>query len=161
MNISLTFLADSPIYQREKLYEIWQETDADVPKTNCEFVEQPDVVVNNMRIVADQLDFESTGFNYLKAPSSVKLSGADCTSDDNAKVHQYLMETIQLVKSEMSADDVICFDWRVKNCNFARCSDSNGHLRSIAKTQTTIPSESSMPPNLDGATLYPRHMWCI
>lgn len=158
MNATLTFLADDPKYATEKLYELWRETGPGVPKSNCRFEERSSIPVLDMREYQDRLGYDSTGFCFFQHPSTVHLSGQDCSSRDNVKIGLYLNETIDLIKAKFGGDKVICFDWRVT----LLCIGPNPQnpslmfsLDSTARTRASIRSARTMPHSL------PARMYCL
>lgn len=111
---SFHFIADLPQYDHEKLFEIWRETEPNVPKSNCEFQELDGIKLHNMRTANIRLDYDTTGFKYLHAPSAAALRDIDCVeNEDNPRLSAYLEETIAIAKEQFNSDQVICFDWRV------------------------------------------------
>lgn len=112
--VSFHFISDLTRYEEEKLFEIWQETGPNVPKSNCEFEKLDGIKLESMRTADIRLDYDTTGFKYLHAPSMAALRGVDCVeNEESPRLDQYLDEIISLIKVQFSTEQVICFDWRV------------------------------------------------
>ena len=112
--VSFHFISDLPRYEEEKLFEIWQETEPNVPKSNCEFEKLDGIKLKNMRTADIRCDYDTTGFKYLHAPSMAALRGVDCVeNEESLPLNAYLDEIISLIKAQFDTDQVICFDWRV------------------------------------------------
>lgn len=112
--VSFHFISDLSLYENEKPFEIWRETEPNVPKSNCEFQQLDGIKLHNMRTTDLRFDYDTTGFKHLHAPSTASLRGIDCAeNEDNPRLNAYLEETITLAKAQFSSDEVICFDWRV------------------------------------------------
>ncbi|KEQ78639.1 hypothetical protein M438DRAFT_360323 [Aureobasidium pullulans EXF-150] len=113
---SFHFLQNLPEYQTEKPYEIWRESPEHIPKSNCKFEERHGIILRNIR-ECDPRDFDyaTTGFKPLYSPCIEPLSSEDCTSlEPTGRLLRYLENTIELVKSQLKAKEVICFDWRYR-----------------------------------------------
>lgn len=113
---SFHFLRDLDIYHTEKPYEIWRESDPSIPKSNCKFEEHTGIAVHNMREQHPPglFDYEGSGFRFLHAPPQHGITGEDCQAvDPSPRLQAYLEESIETVKEQLDASNVICFDWRV------------------------------------------------
>jgi hypothetical protein len=114
--ISLAYLQDLPLYEKEKPYEIWVSGAKGVPKTNCEFHECKNIPLYDVREHDNLNDFNlnTTGFKFLTHTTR-------CLPDPNIfqqpgqenSMVPYLDETAQLVKEIMAAKKVLAYDWRV------------------------------------------------
>lgn len=71
-----------------------------------------DIPIQNLRGQEDQLDLQRNGFQYLKFAPKTYVH-----PEEDDKVSSYLEEVTELVKAELKADEVICYDYRV--CTFA------------------------------------------
>jgi hypothetical protein len=117
MLTSLTFLADLPIYDTEKPYQIKGFPDIDeAVRTNVVRLKHDGIDIANARDLPCEMTFEECGFRWLHHASkfAVKSSDFEAKSDDNPYVLGYLQETMDLVRTELGAKSVLCFDWRVR-----------------------------------------------
>jgi hypothetical protein len=112
MEVTMSFLSELLIYKTEKPFDIYREVPAGAPTSNCEF-EEHNIKVQDAREVQNSLSLNSTGFKFLRAPSKVDISSIDFQDRASNSITAYLRETMSLVKDEMRADRVLCFDWRV------------------------------------------------
>jgi len=117
LKASLIFLKNSPVYAREKLYEIWlPETPSGIPKTNCEFNTHNSVPILDARTRRNDIGLDKSGFTFLEHHSSFLPTSQDLLDGERPKqLSGYLNETVNFIKSLLNADDVICFDWRVSD----------------------------------------------
>jgi hypothetical protein len=112
---TLTYLSDLPLYKCQKVYEIWaSEAPSEIPKTNSEFTDHENVEIFDVRTNSVITGLDTTGFVFLNHLSSALPTASDMLATETAPaVSAYLEEVIQLVRDFVSADNVICFDWRV------------------------------------------------
>jgi hypothetical protein len=120
---SLTFLSDLQSYEFEKPYELYLPTEPEVARTNCQFTEHH-ITVRDVRCEEDtsKFDLDASGFKFVNH-SSLKLPTSslfDDAENANLKLVPYLEETAALVKSQLGASHVICFDWRVSTYRLYR-----------------------------------------
>ena len=115
VSATLTYLSDLPIYQNEKLYELWvSEPPADIPQTNSEFTEVHGISIHDARQLTDRCSLDSTGFAWITHMSNFLLNGEELLKGDQPeKLKAYLEECMDLVKERLEAEHVVCFDWRV------------------------------------------------
>ncbi|KAJ5113780.1 hypothetical protein N7456_002314 [Penicillium angulare] len=119
MHVSMTFLSDLPIYEVEKPYDLYTPVPPGQRSSNCEYTEHNNILLHDVEELQNHSDLEVTGFKFLHAPSNATLESQDL--EDAAKaptaIQPYLSETVDLVKDELNADKVICFDWRLRRRN--------------------------------------------
>lgn len=116
MLTALTFLADLPIYETVKPYQIKGFPDVDdAVRTNVVRIKKDGISVENVRKSTRETEFEECGFRWLKHESkyAIKSDDFEARSDDNPFVLGYLQETMDLIRAELGAKAVFCFDWRV------------------------------------------------
>lgn len=114
MTATLKYLADLPLYRVEKPYSLYGFPEDVTPKSNCEFEIRSDITVQNARGREKDFTLEGCGFEFHTTPSKCRLTAKvfENQSERNT-VWQYLNETIDHVRSQLKADKVLCFDWRV------------------------------------------------
>ena len=115
MRDNLQFLCDLPIYKDEQPYELYGFPEKESDKqTNCN-METRTVTVLNVRDMAEALDIEEHGFKFIQHASNCDLEPThfEVVGGDQRELMAYLDESIELVRSELHATKVICFDWRV------------------------------------------------
>jgi hypothetical protein len=111
MEISLAYLADLPLYKKQKLYELWRIEVPELSKTNCIY-EDRKVLVHDVRCCPSETGLGRTGFEFLSHESNFsQLIKSEASS--MSAVQRYLEETVALVKKQMGAEMVIVYDWRV------------------------------------------------
>ncbi|KAF1954824.1 hypothetical protein CC80DRAFT_550002 [Byssothecium circinans] len=118
MKAALSFIADLPLYEEEKPYELWlppEQLPKDIPVTNCQWIRQPDIEIEDLRKSNAAVALDTTGFKYLNDPLDFELQGEDLMSDtESENLVRYLNGTVDRVKKEFKADKAICFDWRYR-----------------------------------------------
>ena len=118
---TLTYLSKKAEYDREKVYEIWQTNEpSEIPRTNSHFTDHAKVLIKNIREHKLELGLDTTGFDFFDHTSRALPSSADLVSTNTSeRLFAYLDECIEVVRERLSADAVVCFDWRV-NLLFCR-----------------------------------------
>lgn len=122
MLTSLRFAKDLERFKTEVPYELFgYPNGASNRITNCEYMTVNNIRVHDIRSTPKDYGIDTTGFKYIHHKSSCELQAenferAGNSVDNNPVVLAYLDETITLVKNELAADQVICFDWRVCPC---------------------------------------------
>ena len=125
IRVELNHLADLPLWEKEKPYELNVDLPPGVPYTNCEYTRH-EVDIRDLRTSDTELGFDTTGFKYIKHSSQClpPFDGLGDESDDSAVV-PYLAETIKLVQEQLEAEKVVAIDWRVctsiASCWAPRC----------------------------------------
>lgn len=107
--VRLTYLDDLSVYDHEKPYELWVNATPALPRTNCQFVEF-DVPLKDVRNVSNCPSFEETGVKFLSHKSAFTFQER---APDQDNMDGYLAESAALINTEMNADKVFIFDWRV------------------------------------------------
>jgi len=122
MFATLQFLTDIPLYQTEKPYKLLNFPS--IPpelSTNCQYINRHGIRLNSVRGREDQFSVDQCGFQILKHRfrcTPTRSQFEDRLQRDHL-VQEYLSEVVYLVKKELCADRVFCFDWRVRR-TFAR-----------------------------------------
>jgi hypothetical protein len=120
--VSLRFVADLPLYESQKPYEIWlEDLPPGIEKTNVRWDEHHNIPVRSMR--SHHSSLETTGFTYIHhrsqhLPEFVTYSknGEDFSTFTEGKgIEPYLHETTNLVKEIMGAEKTFIQDWRVSS----------------------------------------------
>lgn len=120
MLTQLRFAEDRDIFRKEVPYEVFgYPTPTSERITNCLFEDIDRVKIEDVRDSPEQrYSLDTTGFTYIHHHSQCELDSkyfekAGSSVENNPTVLAYLDETIQLVKDQINAKKVICFDWRV------------------------------------------------
>jgi hypothetical protein len=113
--VSLTHLADIPLWKHEKPYQVdIKGLDPNVPRTNCVYTE-PQVKIQDGRAAGVAFSLDTTGFVYLKHNSKFLPTIAQLKEhDQTAAFAPYLRETMDLIKAHTGAEMVVAIDWRVR-----------------------------------------------
>lgn len=146
MLTKVKYLRDSRLWDIEIPYELFGYPVYDSGRiTNCEYVTFDNVPVKDVRDIVSPFDLESAGFTYIKHHSTCPLLaehfekvGSDLSN--NSVVAAYLEETMSLVERQLSAEKVICFDWRVRLSKLLEShntDESKFSLEGAAPPQTT------------------------
>ncbi|KUJ06622.1 uncharacterized protein LY89DRAFT_726492 [Mollisia scopiformis] len=117
MEISVTFLSDLQSYRIEKPYELYLPTEPSVARTNCQFTEHDKITIRDIRYEdTSKFDLNTSSFKFVKHSSSKLPTSSLFNNAENAnfKLVPYLEETAALVKSQLGASHVVCFDWRYR-----------------------------------------------
>jgi hypothetical protein len=111
---SFQFLSELPLYETEKPYELFMYTIPEgLPKSNCEYTQHDCIAVNDARGIEDDIRLQDCGFCFLRA-DHVPVPTMDCfESGTQVEISQYLNDTVSLLQQHLSADRILCFDWRV------------------------------------------------
>ena len=115
MLMCLSFLSDIPLYDIEKPYTLFNLPQEAIKPSNCVFFDQDCIPVKDLRGHEHSVTLEKNGFTFLRYTSRLTPSSYafQSTRSDDPFVKNYLEETMQLIKSHVKADRVLCFDWRV------------------------------------------------
>jgi hypothetical protein len=118
----MRFLADIPLYGKEKPYELWlDDIPEGVPRTNVMYDHIKGITVKDMRAY-DELSLDTTGFlflhhesQYLPSFDTPDVPGPMHLSSlrDEKVLDAFLEETANLVKDFLNANEVLVQDWRV------------------------------------------------
>jgi hypothetical protein len=110
----LSFLADLPLYEKEKPFLVLLPPDApldpSVPRSNLLY-ETHKVSVHDIRNETKTV-LEESGFQVLSHKSSVTFAD-DIYANEFSTVQAYKNETEELLKTKLGAVHVICYDFRV------------------------------------------------
>lgn len=111
----MSFIADIALYDKEKPYELFMNAPVGIQKTNCQYVDHHSIEITDARGHEAQFQLDTSGFVFLKRPYIADLRASDfSTNDDEAlRVLPYLQFTTEIIKNLLSAEKVVCFDWRV------------------------------------------------
>ena len=109
---SFKYIKDSPVFQSEKpyFYQGPLEPDQERFRTNIVF-ETHDVLVKDLRSSVASLSFRRHGLQICSRPS--QFTGR---LDTQEGLTNYLNETNDMLRKEIGADVVICYDAKVR-CN--------------------------------------------
>lgn len=114
----LSFLANIPLFEVEKPYEIYFPLPTEFPKSNCQFEDYDGVEIHDARGHEESFSLEKSGFAFTQFTSAVALSieAFEDPSNYTTVVLPYLRETVNFVRESVKGTErVICFDWRVSN----------------------------------------------
>ncbi len=82
------------------------------------FVIHANIPVNAIRGRESEYSLEECGFEIHNRPSSCQLVSQTFENVEGRElVWQYLKETIAVAEETLKASKVLCFDWRVCECN--------------------------------------------
>lgn len=114
MHATFEFLEDLDIYKEEKPYEIWAPNNTSLAPSKCHFK------TRNIKLISarelDELeipDFKKCGFEWVSVPEAMRLSRDEFRAS-NDKIDDYLEKVVEFTKEKLGAENVICFDWRVR-----------------------------------------------
>ncbi|KAG5820385.1 hypothetical protein H9Q74_000615 [Fusarium xylarioides] len=117
---SINFAKSSPLFQREAAYELFGFPTYDSPiVTNIDIQTVHDIKIHDVRNEPSVCNLHASGFEFIKHKSSVPLlayhfENANGKTGNAQVVMDYLEEATTLVKTHLSTDKVICFDWRLR-----------------------------------------------
>lgn len=106
---SMNFIADIPLYHSEKPFNCQAKDLPGGEITNLVFETNSGIPVQDVRGRQNEFTLKEHGFMFVNHESQVK---SEVGSMDF--IHQYLEETIGLLKQQFQADKVICYDLRVR-----------------------------------------------
>lgn len=115
----LSFVKPLDIFKSEVPYELFGFPDSTSPRiTNCQYMTVDSINIQDIRTTSEILSLDTTGFKFIRHKSSCSLTAehferAGSSITGQPVVHAYLEETLNLIKNELGADKVLCFDWRV------------------------------------------------
>jgi hypothetical protein len=114
MEATLEYLADDPKWEKEKPYKILFKTDSTIPQSNCRF-ETGKAHVQNVRQLARQHSIEIDGFELVQSPiQALHAADFEDPQKEESVVVPYLKATMEFVKNRLSAERIVCIDWRVR-----------------------------------------------
>ncbi|KAK3358834.1 hypothetical protein B0T25DRAFT_77298 [Lasiosphaeria hispida] len=140
---AIKFLADSPLYETQKPYQLYRSAQDGGDVSNLIFHEQKDVPVRNARGHEDQFKLSTHGFQWLKIPSRVQA-----TPGTDVFIQEYLAESLELITKLMSPDKIIGYDCRTRK------NVPKSEIRGDRKSRTTpVPAapEAHVDQTVDGA----------
>lgn len=122
MRTTLKYLANDPLHEWEKPYEMFGLTEVpENQRSNCQYMTIDGIQLLDVRDSNETFSLKDQGFKYVHHRSKCPLSADDFEKPGDAlnpNVDAYLKETIAFVRNELGASQVICFDWRVgSDCN--------------------------------------------
>ncbi|KAL3421438.1 methionine permease [Phlyctema vagabunda] len=92
-----------------RIYEGDREPTIPGTPLNPTYTKISDIPLQDLRGEEDELELARNGFQYLKlAPKSY------VHPDEDDNINSYLVEVTELVKAELKADEVICYDYRFR-----------------------------------------------
>ena len=117
MEATLEFLADIPLWKEERPYQIFFKTDGAVSDSNCHFETHSGVHIEDVKALTWKPTLETDGFELVTTHYQKNLSipNFEDPSKMQSVVIPYLQLTRSFLKSRLGAEDVICFDWRVRS----------------------------------------------
>lgn len=116
MEATLEFLADIPLWKEERPYQIFFKTDGAVSDSNCHFETHSGVHIEDVKALTWKPTLETDGFELVTTHYQKNLSipNFEDPSKMQSVVIPYLQLTRSFLKSRLGAEDVICFDWRIR-----------------------------------------------
>ena len=111
---SIAYIEYEPRFESEKPYICLLPNLVEFEPTNCRFSSKKQTTVRDLRPVKDKIAFEDAGFTVVWHRSSLlcdigTLNGVKVSDE----LTNYLDETRLFAQHYFSADQAICFDWRV------------------------------------------------
>ncbi|KAK0710740.1 hypothetical protein B0H67DRAFT_264119 [Lasiosphaeris hirsuta] len=123
---AIKFLADSPLYETQKPYQLYRSAQDGSDVSNLIFHEQRNVPIRNTRGHENQFKLSTHGFRWLKMPSRVQAApGTDLY------IQEYLAESLELVAKLMNPDKIIGYDCRTRK------NVPQSEIRGDRKSRTT------------------------
>jgi len=118
MLATLSYIAESPVYNHVKPFEIIGLTSEKVPnrqRTNLVYEVQNAVPVTEIRSAKESVSLDAHGFTWIKHKSMYLADPRPFNSvdDDHGTVESFLEETIAMTKEALGASSVYVYDWRV------------------------------------------------
>lgn len=114
MEATLEYLVDDPKWDKEKPYKIFFKTDSAIPQSNCRFGTGK-AIVQDVRQLARRHSFEIDGFELIRSPiQALHAADFEDPQKEESVVVPYLQATMEFVKSRLSAERIVCIDWRVR-----------------------------------------------
>jgi hypothetical protein len=103
--VKFKYIRDDPSYAREKPYRLHKITPIKgVPLTNVSFHSCEARNLVDMRDDMHSLDLDHDSFKFMYHPSKVKLD------DSVDAIREFCQESIDMLKSQVKADRVICYE---------------------------------------------------
>lgn len=116
MEATLEYLVDDPRWEKEKPYRLFVKTDSTIPQTNCQF-EAGKARVQDVRQLDRHMQpsFEMDGFELLHSPlPGLHAADFEDPQKEESVAVPYLQTTMTLLKNRLSAEHIVCIDWRVR-----------------------------------------------
>jgi len=109
---SFRYIADSARFKNENpyFYQGPLPPESESLRTNVEFETHYNIPVRDLRSKTKLLGIEEHGFQILHQPSKFAHN-----LQDSEHLKSYLLETNQLLKKELKADFVVCYDVKVRD----------------------------------------------
>lgn len=116
MEATFEYLVDDPRWENEKPYKLYVKTDSTVPLTNCQF-ESGKAPVQDVRQLDKHMQhsFEMDGFELVHSPlPGLNAADFEDPKKDESVAVPYLQTTMNFLKNRLSAEHIVCIDWRVR-----------------------------------------------
>jgi len=125
MQATLKYLADIPLYEREKPYTLHGFPDNIKPKSNCEFILRDKIPIEDVRDSKEDFTLDAQGFEFHDFPSLAKLSAQTFEDPEGrqTRILGYLDETMKYTENFLGANKVMCFDWRFRKSSGSAVAD--------------------------------------
>lgn len=114
---SFDFLSRSDLYKTEKPYYFSGplQPSQESSRTNLQYTRHENIDIRDIRGLESQLTLEKDGFVLLHHEPTIEL---DQPTDE--QIHAYLDEVTAFIKKELSAEAVVCYNYRVR-CGAITC----------------------------------------
>jgi hypothetical protein len=84
--------------------------DQETLRTNLEYTRRDDVSMLDLRGLEHVLDIQQHGFQFLKRPTAISTE-----KSEDEFIKSYMEETTLILKDQLNADIVLCYDYRVRS----------------------------------------------
>lgn len=107
-----TYLADSALYLKEKpcYYAGPLDPQQEHLRTNLLYHRQEDIVIPDLRVQEHRLTLDNDDFEFRR---NVRLAEIDLSQRKDQAVKQYIEESVHWLKDVLTAELVVCYDYRV------------------------------------------------
>ena len=108
----LAFLADLPVYEKEKPYRLFiphPETE----DSNVRTEQHSQIEITDAREYESTLRMDEQGFRILQSPSTAVQLLLQSTSNSDQLIDEYLQDMMATLRRKLKTKHILYFDWRV------------------------------------------------
>lgn len=108
----LSFLADIPLYEAEKPYQLFISIPG-VEESNVQTEKHSYIEITDVRGHEDAFNLDNPGFQFIRSPSAAAQRLSEFSPKQDELVNAYLADVMAILRRELQTQHIICFDWRV------------------------------------------------
>jgi hypothetical protein len=115
-SVNITFIQDTPDYERAKPYHIFGPLppDREKSRTNVRYTKLENVSLFNLRGFEHALSVHKHGFEIMQVPLDVVEMDV---RSSQTQVDKYMQRMVDIVTDQLGASFALCYDYRLRSSN--------------------------------------------